>query len=214
MAGIDGSTGPTGPTGYNGWSLNEGMPGLPGPTGPQGIQGIAGEAAFQGLKGDTGPRGTTGPTGCTGPTGPTGAVGKSSTAMNVFRYNLILSGSAEPPIGTFRFSDSNMKISEFIYLSSKTFAQDASGNDITDGSGADISVFLDTINEYASSDKYGYIKVQSVYDFNQFMTFKIVKTGVTNPGYDSSNNKYYRIEVLNVSPYSNFQNGPFYLSFS
>ena len=156
--GPTGSTGSTGSTGFNGWSLNEGMPGLPGPTGPQGIQGIPGKAEYKGDKGDTGPQGRTGPTGCTGVTGPTGAVGNSSTAMNVFRYKLIeSSGSATPSIGKFRFSSSDMPNSQYIYLNSKTFAQDASGNDITDGSGANISRFLDTINEYASSDKYGYL---------------------------------------------------------
>ena len=170
-----GPTGPTGPTGSNGWSLNQGMPGTPGPAGPQGTIGLNGKATYQGKRGDTGPQGTTGPTGCTGVTGPTGAIGSSSTAMNVFVYKLLpTSGTDIPLVGKFRFNNDPMNTSTIIRLNSKTYAQDASGNEISEGFGANISTFLDTINVYASSDKYGYLKIQSVYDFHKFMTFKIV----------------------------------------
>ena len=172
--------GPTGPTGIGGWTFQQGSPGEPGPTGPQGQQGIPGTAEYKGDKGDTGPRGFTGPTGCTGPTGPTGAVGASSTAVNTFRYRLSLpSGSQIPDPGRFRFSEDIQRQSEYIYINSRNHAQDSSGNDISDVFGNNISGFLETINEYASSDKYGYLKIQSVINYNQFMMFKIVNTGVT-----------------------------------
>ena len=139
--------GPTGPTGIGGWTFQQGSPGEPGPTGPQGQRGIPGTAEYKGDKGDIGPQGFTGPTGCTGPTGPTGAVGASSTAVNTFRYRLSLpSGSQIPNPGRFRFSEDIQRLSNQLYINSRNYAQDALGNDISDVSGNNIAVFLETIN--------------------------------------------------------------------
>jgi hypothetical protein len=197
--------GPTGPTGQNGYDFQIGKQGLPGATGPVGPQGPPGKAEYKGDKGDLGPRGPTGNTGSTGPTGPTGAVGAASTSVNTFRYKITLpSGSAVPKPGQFRFSDTEQIKSTSILLNSINFVQDASGNDISDQSGNNISGFLETINEYASSDKYGYLKIQSVIDYNKFMIFKIVKAGVVRDGLDDLNNNYYKIDISNVTPGAEF----------
>ena len=213
------STGPngaTGPTGIGGWTFQEGSPGPAGPTGTRGPTGRDGSAVYKGDKGDTGPIGNTGPTGCTGPTGPTGAVGPASVAANTFVYKVALpSGSDTPSVGRFRFSASAQSESLLIFINSINYAQDASGRDISQTSGSNISSFLDTINVYASSDKYGYLKVQSAIDFNKFMVFKMVKTGVTRFGLDNSGNRYYQIEVINVTPGINFVDEEIgYISFS
>ena len=199
MGDFIGPTGATGPTGLGGWTFQQGSPGQPGPTGPQGVTGMDGKARYQGKKGDTGPMGRTGPTGCTGVTGPTGAVGAASTPSNTFRYKVALpSGSTVPRAGTFRYSSTTQINSTIIYINSLNFVQDASGIDISDICGNNISAFLDTINEYASSDKYGYLKIQSVTNYNKFMMFKLVNTGVTRAGLDVSGNRYYQMNVLNV----------------
>ncbi|NBO72996.1 hypothetical protein EBV26_21390, partial [bacterium] len=87
-------------------------------------------------------------------------------------------------------------------MNSITFAQDPiTGNDVSDVSGTQISTFLDTINEYASRDKYGYLRIQSVTNFNKFMIFKIVNEGVVQAGLDAPTNgkPYYRISLFPVS---------------
>lgn len=73
-----------------------------GKTGPIGPTGATGPQGPIGLTGPTGPTGPTGATGATGPTGPTGATGATgaagtgdvtSTVVNTFTTNQIISGS-------------------------------------------------------------------------------------------------------------------------
>ena len=183
---MSGITGPTGPTGLGGWTFQEGSPGPGGPTGPQGPQGIPGSADYIGDTGPTGTAGPIGPLGHTGPTGVTGPVGYSPTPVNTFRYKVYLStASLIPPRGSLKFENSNQITSTNIRISGIGYSQDTIGNDTSDVSGSDISLFLDTINEYASSDKYGYLKIQSVTNFNHFMIFKIVNSGVKQIGLDT-----------------------------
>ena len=188
MSVIIGSTGPTGPTGVtgsDGWTFQEGNRGPTGTTGPAGPQGVPGNVEFQGDTGPTGPTGVRGPLGPTGITGPTGNVGYSPTPVNTFRYKVDFSTTSNiPNRGTIKFQNTNHITSTRIRLSSINYSQDSLGNDTSSLLGTDISLFLDTINEYASSDKYGYVKIQSVTNFNKFMIFKIVNSGVVVLGLD------------------------------
>ena len=173
---MSGYTGPTGPTGLGGWTFQEGSPGPTGAVGIQGPTGPPGKADFKGDKGDTGPTGVRGPLGPTGPTGPTGVVGFAPTPVNTFRYRVALpDGNNVPTRGRIRFQNNNQIQSSIIQINSITFSQDPSGNETSDASGTEISLFLDTINEYASSDKYGYLKIQSVTNFNKFNHYEAEK---------------------------------------
>ena len=149
MSNIIGPTGPTGSTGLGGWTFQEGSPGPQGPTGPQGLQGIPGNVEYQGDTGSTGPTGTRGPLGPTGSTGGTGPVGFSPTPVNTFRYKVDFTTSPVPARGSIKFQNSDQITSERIKINSINYSQDTLGNDTSDASGSEISLFLDTINEYA-----------------------------------------------------------------
>jgi hypothetical protein len=198
---IIGPTGPTGVTGIGGWTFQEGSPGPEGPTGPEGPRGVPGNVEFQGDTGPTGPTGVRGPLGPTGTTGPTGSIGYVPPPVSTFRYKVNFSTISNiPNRGTIKFQNTDHITSTRIRLSSINYSQDSLGNDTSDLLGTEISLFLDTINEYASSDKYGYLKIQSVTNFNKFMIFKIVNSGVTVLGLDVAGGKpYYEIEVIGTS---------------
>ena len=182
MSNIIGPTGPTGSTGLGGWTFQEGSPGPVGPTGIIGPTGPPGRAEFKGDIGPTGSTGGRGPLGPTGPTGPTGSVGYAPTPVNTFRYKVDLetTGTGVPNRGMIKFQNTDHITSTSIKINSVNYSQDASGHDTSSSFGTDISLFLDTINEYASSEKYGYVKIQSVTNFNKFMIFKIVNSGYFN----------------------------------
>jgi hypothetical protein len=141
--------GPTGATGAA--STVEGPTGAQGDTGPTGPTGATGADSTvpgpTGATGDIGPTGPTGEAGIQGPTGPQGESGQFGGA--VFTYNYLTdTAHTDPGAGNLKFNASFSTATE-LYI------------DPLDATGANVSAYLNTIDDSTSTIK-GHFKVAEV----------------------------------------------------
>ena len=195
--GPQGLQGPTGPQGFQGPTGPQGPQGPTGPTGPQGLQGPTGPQGFQGPSGPQGLQGPTGPTGvqglqgpcCAGPTGATGLT-LTSDSCYIFDYDDSTTQSY-PGNGRFRLNNSTMGSANQMFVSYR----DTTSNDL--------SLYFEALNNYGTTLRRGFLKIQLSTDQSWFHVFEITGT-ITSSG--SGLTKYYLIPISNIVLDANFTN--------
>jgi hypothetical protein len=161
-SGVDGAEGPQGPQGAQG---STGATGSQGPQGPQGPSGPEGPQGAQGTAGSRGPQGPQGPSGAQGPQGPQGAQGvKGDTGSfggaSFDYYYLIDTTDIDPGSGNLAFNAAPFNTATELYI------------DFNDKNAANVSNYLDTIDDSTSSIK-GTFKVSNTANTLEYADFSI-----------------------------------------
>ena len=199
LQGPQGPTGLQGPQGPTGLQGPQGPTGLQGPQGPTGLQGPQGPTGIQGLQGESGPQGIQGPC-CQGPTGATGA---SFTSDSCYTYLYDTDTTqAYPGDGYFRLNNVSMSSATQLFVSYRDLAAGVN----------DLSNYFEALNNYGTSQRRGFLKIQLSNDWTFFHVFEINGT-ITSSG--SGATKFYIIPISVLVSDANFSdNDTSYLCFT
>ena len=148
----------------------QGPQGPQGPAdGPQGSQGPQGDVGAQGTPGVNGAQGAQGPQGAQGATGNQGAQGPFGGNSRGFTFDSTTTDS-DPGAGKLRLNNAAMASATQAYV------------DILDASGANVTAWLDSLDDYGSNSNHGTIHLFKLLDVSIYYVYTLTLV-ITATGY-------------------------------
>ncbi len=186
--GANGSSGTSGVSGANGSSGTSGVSGANGSSGTSGVNGANGNDGSSGTSGVSGANGSSGTSGVNGSSGTSGVSGSNGIDSASFEYYYSTSTTgSDPGSGYFRLNNLTMGSATLLYIDQF----DKGGNNNLQG-------FLNSLSNYGSTSRRGFIKITKQNDLTWFQTYEFSTT--------QDNTGWWTITLSNVISDANFTN--------